>query len=79
MAIDCTNLTISDEELINGLLVKTNTGFTGLRTRRVSASAANITPVIGSAEFNFSNGTILRHAIGLSVSGQPAIILIEEA
>ena len=79
MAIDCTNLAISDEELMNSLLVRTAAGVTGIRSKTVTAAAADIEPVVGCAEFNMGGSMILRHAIGLSVSGQPAIILIEEA
>ena len=79
MAIDCTNLAISDEELMNSLLVRTAAGVTGIRSKTVTAAAADIEPVIGSAEFNFSNGTILRHAIGLSTSGEPALIFVQES
>lgn len=79
MSITCNNPHISEQELINSLLVRTNTGVVGLRTRRVSATAANITPLIGCAEFNLGNEMVMRYAIGLSVSGKPAIILIEEA
>lgn len=79
MAIDCTNIAISDEELINSLLVRTNLGVTGIRIKRVSAAAADIEPVVGCAEFNLGQSMILRYAIGLSTSGEPALIFIEEA
>lgn len=79
MAIDCTNPHISMQELLNSLLVKDDAGNTGLRVKRVSAAARDITQVVGCAEFNLGPEMILRHAIGLTTSGQPALILIEEA
>ena len=79
MAIDCTNIAISDDELINSLLVRTNLGVTGIRIKLVSAAAANIEPVVGCAEFNLGGSMILRYAIGLSTAGEPALIFIEEA
>lgn len=79
MAVTCDNPQISGEELLASLLVKTNLGVTGLRVKRVSASAANIEPVIGCAEFNLGMDMILRYAVGLSTAGEPALILIEEA
>lgn len=79
MAINCTNIAISDDELINGLLVRTNLGVTGIRIKRVTAAAADIEPVVGCAEFNLGGSMILRYAIGLSTSGEPALIFIEEA
>lgn len=78
MPIDCTNPGISLNELMNSLLVKTNTGVKGLRVKMVSASAANIEPVIGCATFNLSDTDVVRHAIGLTTSGKPCLILIEE-
>lgn len=79
MPVNCDNISISEQELLNSLLVRTNTGAVGLRVRRISAAAGNIEPVIGCAEFLLDNQTVLRHAIGLSVSGEPALILIEES
>jgi hypothetical protein len=79
MAIDCNNPHISQEELVNSLLVRTNLGVTGIRIKRVTAAAANIEPVIGCAEYNLGDEMILRYAIGLSTSGEPALIFIEEA
>ena len=79
MAINCTIPHISMEELLNSLLVKDDAGNTGLRVKRVSAAAGDITPVVACAEFNLGPEMILRHAIGLTDSGKPALILIEEA
>lgn len=79
MAIDCTNPHISMQELLNSLLVKDDAGNTGLRVKRVSAAAEDITQVVGCAEFNLGPEMILRHAIGLSDDGKAALILIEEA
>jgi hypothetical protein len=79
MAIDCTNPHISMQELLNSLLVKDDAGNIGLRVKRVSAAAADITQVVGCAEFNLGPEMILRHAIGLSDDGKAALILIEEA
>ena len=64
---------------MNSLLVKTNTGVTGLRCRRVSATAADITPAIACATVNLSDTDVVRMAIGLSADNKPCIILIEEA
>ena len=79
MAIDCTNLTISDEELMNSLLVRTAAGVTGIRSKTVTAAAADIEPVVGCAEFNLGGSMILRYAIGLSTSGEPALIFVQES
>lgn len=78
MAIDCNNPHISLNELMNSLLVKTNTGVKGLRVKRVTAAAANITPVVACATYNYSDTDVIRMAIGLSDDGKPALILIEE-
>ena len=78
MIASCDDITISKQQLINSLLVRTNTGVVGLRVKRVSAAAANIEPVIGCAEFNIGDEVVMRYAVGLSDSGQPALILIEE-
>jgi hypothetical protein len=78
--MDCTNIHISEQELKNSLLAKvTATGVIGIRVKRVSAAAAGIEPVIGCATFNLGDEQILRMAVGLSTSGEPALILIEEA
>lgn len=79
MALDCNNPHIGLNELLNSILVKTNTGVYGLRVKRVSAAAANIDPVIACGEVNLPNEQIFRYAIGLSKSGEPALILIEES
>jgi len=80
MAVDCDNIGISAQELKNSLLAKvTATGVIGLRVKRVSAAAAGIEPVIGCAEFNIGDEQLLRMAVGLSTSGEPALILIEES
>jgi len=79
MAIDCTNIAISDDELINSLLVRTSTGVTGIRSKTVTAAAADIEPVVGCAEFNLGGSMILRYAIGLSTSGEPALIFVQES
>ena len=79
MAVTCDDITISKQQLINSLLVrKVSTGEVGLRVKRVTAAAANIEPVIGCAEFNIGDEVVMRYAVGLSDSGQPALILIEE-
>ena len=82
MSITCTHPGISSEELVNGLFVKVTTGpdagTEGLRVKRISAAAADIEPVVGCAEFNLAGMEIIRRAIGLSDSGKPALILIEE-
>jgi len=80
MAVECENIGISAQELKNSLLAKvTATGVIGLRVKRVSAAAAGIEPVIGCAQFNLGDEQILRLAVGLSTSGEPALILIEES
>lgn len=79
MAVTCDNPSISLNELLNSLLVKTNTGVYGLRVKRVSAAAANITPVVACGTMSLDNEQIMRYAIGLSTSGKPALLLIEEA
>jgi hypothetical protein len=80
MAVECENIGISAQELKNSLLAKvTATGVIGLRVKRVSAAAAGIEPVIGCAEFNIGDEQLLRMAVGLSTSGEPALILIEES
>lgn len=80
MAVTCDDIGICAQALKNSLLAKvTATGVIGLRVKRVSAAAAGIEPVIGCAEFNVGDEQILRMAIGLSVSGEPALILIEES
>lgn len=83
MAVDCNDIGISAQAIKNSLLAKVasgpNEGAQGLRVKRVSASAAAIEPVIGCAEFNLGDEQILRLAVGLSTSGEPALILIEEA
>lgn len=80
MPVECTNIAISPSELKNSLLVKvTATGVIGFRVKRVSAAAAGIEQVIGCAEFNVDDAQMMRMAIGLSTSGKPALILIEEA
>lgn len=79
MAVDCNDIGISASQIKNSLLVKvTATGVIGFRTKRVSAAAAGIEPVIGCAEFNLGDDQMLRMAVGLSDSGEPAIILVEE-
>ena len=77
--MDCNNPQVGENELLNSLLVKTNTGVYGIRVKRVSAAAANITPVIACGQVNLPNEQIFRYAIGLSTSGKPAPILIEES
>jgi hypothetical protein len=79
MAVTCDNPSISIQELLNSLLVKTNTGVYGLRVKRVSAAAGNIESVIACGTINLTEEQIMRYAIGLSTSGEPALILIEEA
>lgn len=80
MAVDCDDIGISAQAIKNSLLAKvTATGVIGIRVKRVSAAAAGIETVIGCAEFNVGDEQILRMAIGLSVSGEPALILIEES
>jgi hypothetical protein len=79
MAVTCDNPSISLKELLNSLLVKTNTGVYGLRVKRVSATAGNIESVIACGTINLDEEQIMRYAIGLSTSGEPALILIEEA
>lgn len=79
MAVTCDNPSISLNELLNSLLVKTNTGVYGIRTKRVSAAAGNIEPVVACGTVSLDNEQIMRWAIGLSTSGEPALILIEEA
>ena len=78
MPIDCNNPSVSLNEIMNSILVKTGTS-TGLRVKRVVAAAAAIEPVIGCAEFNLSDTEVIRRSIGLSASGKPALILIEES
>lgn len=79
MALDCNNPQIGENELLNSILVKTNTGVYGIRVKRVSATAGNIEPVIACGQVNLPNEQIFRYAIGLSTSGEPALILIEES
>lgn len=79
MAVTCDNPSISLKELLNSLLVKTNTGVYGLRVKRVSAAAGNIEPVVTCGTVSLDEEQIMRWAIGLSDSGEPALILIEEA
>ncbi len=80
MAVDCEDVGISAQAIKNSLLAKvTATGVIGIRVKRVSAAAAGIEPVIGCAEFNLADEQILRMAVGLSTSGEPALILIEES
>lgn len=83
MAVDCNDIAISAEQIKNSLLVKVasgpNEGAIGFRTKRITVAAAIIEPVVGCAEFNLGDDQMLRMAVGLSDSGEPALILIEEA
>jgi hypothetical protein len=78
MAVNCDNISISIEELLNSLLVKDIAGNYGLRTVRVSAAAANIESVRQCEGNNLTLEQIARYVIGVSDDGKPAIILIEE-
>lgn len=79
--VTCDNPSISEQELLNSLLVRdTDSSAVGLRVKFVSADAADIEPVIGCTTIPLLNSEqILRYAVGLSDSGKPAIIFIEEA
>jgi len=79
MAVTCDNISISLEELLNSLLVKDDAGNYGLRTKRVSAAAADIVDVRQCGGVNLTVEQIARYIIGVSDDGKPAIILIEEA
>lgn len=79
MAVNCDNISISLEELLNSLLVKDDAGNYGLRTVRVTAAAADIENVRACEGNNLTVEQIARYAIGVSDDGKPAIILIEEA
>lgn len=80
--VDCNDIAISAQQIKNSLLVKVTTGpdagAIGFRTKTISAAAADIEPVIACAEFNYGDDQMLRMAVGLSDSGKPALILIEE-
>lgn len=80
MAVDCTDIGISAQQLKNSLLAKvTATGAIGLRVKTISAAAAATEPVVGCAEFNLGDEQILRMAVGLTDAGNlPCLILIEE-
>lgn len=78
MAITCDNLTISLKELIQSLLVVTNDGTIGIRTKTVSAAAANISAHAACSVPGLSIENVMRYAIGVSDDGEPALILIEE-
>ena len=60
------------------LLVKTNTGVEGLRTHTISASAANVTPLITCDTPLLDDLGVAAAAIGLNPNGNPALIFIEE-
>ena len=74
-------LTISSGalEILNALLVKSNTGKWGFRTVRTSHTAANISPAIACGADLMDIETILRNVVVDSADGKPAIGLIEEA
>ena len=78
MAVTCDNISISLEELLNSLLVKDDAGNYGLRTKRVSAAAADIESVRQCDGTNLTAEQIARYIVGVSDDGKPAIILIEE-
>lgn len=63
------------EEILNALLVQTNTGKVGLRTVVSTATAANVTPLVGCSAANMSLADILRRIIVESPDG-PAIGLV---
>lgn len=83
MAVDCNDPSISASQIKNSLLVKVasgpNAGAIGFRTKTITVDEAIIEPVIGCAEFNLGDDQMLRMAVGLSDSGKPALIFIEEA
>lgn len=69
----------SEQEVLNALLVKTNTGVNGLRMVRVSAAEANISQYITCSSDLLTPFGVLQVAIGETASGKPAIVFIEEA
>ena len=77
---DCPEVSISPEQLKNSVLVKhVPTGKVGYRIKRIEAAEADVVPYIGCAEFNLSDGQMIRLGIGLNDNGKACIILIEEA
>jgi len=77
--IGCTNPTISDEELLNSLLVVTAAGVTGIRIVPISAAAADISLAVNCEGPLKSLSQILRESIGLTASGEPGLVLIQES
>lgn len=71
------DLTATSElvEIINALLVQTNTGKVGLRTVVTSATAANVTPLIPCGSPNLDLVDALRRILVESPDG-PAIGLV---
>ncbi len=66
-------------EIISALIVKTNTGKYGLRTVLTSATAGNITPVVGCGGPLLTLLEALQMVIVESASGAPALGLVTEA
>ena len=63
------------EEILNALLVTTNTGKIGLRTITSTATAANVTPLFPCGTANLPLVDILRNILVESPDG-PAIGLV---
>ena len=68
-----------DLEIINALIVKTNTDKYGIRTVITSAAAGNISPVVECSGPLMDWLQALQMVIVESASGKPALGLITEA
>jgi len=66
-------------EMLNALLVVTDTGKVGLRTVTVSAAAEDISQAVTCSESLMDLEQLLRKMIVESPDGKPAIGLIEES
>lgn len=79
MAITCDNMP-SLEQLVNSLLVKDRaTGTIGIRTRIRTVAAADIEPYRECDGVNQPIERVLSYSIDVTVSGEPALVLIVEA
>lgn len=76
--VSCANNFATEEEIMNALHVKTNTGVVGIRAMIVNASAANIIPMVNCDGILLDKLQIWRNSIGLTVDGKPAVVFIVE-
>ena len=71
---------LSIEEIRANLLVKTASGVRGTRMVRVSADAADITPVMAcGGDGKMDEAKFMNHTIGVTASGKMAVVFIEES